>query len=134
MQQTALLLDEYEPVPKNKAWEDQELNSHDLCMEDKLAYASNFKHIEKESNKAQAKRLIQKIGNRTLVINPPYITMTEKEMDMSYDLPYTRLPHPKYKNRGPIPSFEMIKFSLNIHRGCFEGVVFVRFLPTKENL
>ena len=124
VKQTAVLLDEYEPVPKNKSWEDQELNSHELCLEDKLAYASNFKHIEKESNKAQAKRLLQQIGERTLVINPPFQTMTEKEMDQSYDLPYTRLPHPKYKNRGAIPSFDMIKFSLNIHRGCFGGCSF----------
>ncbi len=100
------------------------LNSHEDCLIDKRAYASNFKHVEQESNKTFAHRITQKTGNRNLVINPPYQTMTEKEIDGSFDLPYTRLPHPKYKKRGPIPSFEMIKFSINMHRGCFGGCSF----------
>jgi len=58
------------------------------------------------------------------VINPPYKTMTEKEIDHSFDLPYTRLPHPKYKKRGAIPAYDMIKFSVNMHRGCFGGCSF----------
>lgn len=100
------------------------LNSHEDCLKDKRAFASNFKHVEQESNKTFAHRIIQKIGDRKLVINPPYPTMTEKEIDGSFDLPYTRLPHPKYRKRGPIPSFEMIKFSINMHRGCFGGCSF----------
>ncbi|MGD9487310.1 MAG: YgiQ family radical SAM protein [Calditrichaceae bacterium] len=122
--QTALLLDENQPVPKNKHWESFELTSHEECLKDKKAFAANFKHIEQESNKQYARRLIQKIGERTLVINPPYKTMTEQEIDASFDLPFTRLPHPKYKNRGPIPAYEMIKFSMNLHRGCFGGCSF----------
>ncbi|MGB0883396.1 MAG: YgiQ family radical SAM protein [Flavobacteriales bacterium] len=124
IKQTAVLLNQDEQIPKNKTWVDQELNAHELCLSDKLAYASNFKYIEQESNKVKAKRLIQNIGDKTLVINPPYETMTEKEMDQSYDLPFTRLPHPKYNKRGAIPAFEMIKHSLNIHRGCFGGCSF----------
>ncbi len=100
------------------------LASHEECVQDKVKYASNFKFVEVESNKLQANRLTQKVGNQILVINPPFKTMTEKEMDKSFDLPYTRLPHPKYKKRGPIPAYEMIKFSVNMHRGCFGGCSF----------
>ncbi|MEY4383615.1 MAG: hypothetical protein RI995_1157 [Bacteroidota bacterium] len=109
------------------AWEETEtveLASHEVCLEDKIKYASNFKIVEVESNKWQANRILQKIGDQLLVINPPFKTMTEKEMDKSFDLPYTRLPHPKYKKRGPIPAYEMIKFSVNMHRGCFGGCSF----------
>lgn len=124
IKQTAFILDENKKLPKNKNWETIELASHEACLEDKLKYAANFKIVEVESNKWQADRIIQKIGERTLVINPPYKTMEEKEIDQSFDLPYTRLPHPKYKKRGAIPAFEMIKFSVNTHRGCFGGCSF----------
>lgn len=120
--QTAILTDD--EIPKNKQWETHELTSHEDCLKDKKAYAKNFMHVEVESNKQFAKRLIQKVEGKTLVINPPYQTMTEKEIDQSFDLPYTRLPHPKYKNRGQISAFEMIKFSVNTHRGCFGGCSF----------
>lgn len=122
--QTAFLMNRDEEIPKNKQWETHELTSHEDCLLDKKAYAKNFMHVEMESNKQFAKRLIQKVEGKTLVINPPYQTMTEKEIDASYDLPYTRLPHPKYKNRGPIAAFEMIKFSINTHKGCFGGCSF----------
>ena len=122
--QTAVLLDKGESIPKNANWEDVEIASHDVCLSDKKKYASNFKVIEQESNKLAARRIFQKVGEKTLMINPPYPTMTEKEIDASFDLPYTRLPHPKYNKRGPIPAFEMIKFSINIHRGCFGGCSF----------
>lgn len=121
--QTAFLIEEDE-LPKNKQWETFELTSHEVCLEDKKAYSKNFMHVEVESNKQFAKRLIQKVEGKTLVINPPYQTMSEKEIDASFDLPYTRLPHPKYKDRGPISAFEMIKFSINTHRGCFGGCSF----------
>jgi uncharacterized radical SAM protein YgiQ len=124
IKQTAFLLSKYEPLPKNKNWEDKKLNSHEICLKDKKMYASNFKHVEQESNKLFADRLIQEIGEKTLVINPPFETMTEAEIDASFDLPYTRLPHPKYEKRGVIPAFEMIKFSINMHRGCFGGCSF----------
>ena len=66
---------------------------------------------------------IQREGKQVIVVNPPFPPMTEAEIDASYDLPYTRLPHPKYKGKV-IPAFEMIKFSVNIHRGCFGGCAF----------
>ena len=124
VKQTALLLDKGTKIPKNSNWEDVEITSHEVCLKDKKAYASNFKIIEQESNKLAARRIFQKVGDKTLMINPPYPTMTEDEIDASFELPYTRLPHPKYKKRGPIPAYEMIKFSINIHRGCFGGCSF----------
>jgi len=105
-------------------WSTVELASHETCLQDKIAYAANFKTVEVESNKWQANRITQRVGDQVLVINPPFKTMTEDEIDKSFDLPYTRLPHPKYKKRGPIPAYEMIKFSVNMHRGCFGGCSF----------
>lgn len=121
--QTAYLAESEKEIPLFKG-EDVELSSHEQCLADKLLYAKNFMHVEVESNKQYAHRLRQRVSDKILVINPPYQTMTEKEIDGSFDLPYTRLPHPKYKDRGPISAFEMIKFSLNTHRGCFGGCSF----------
>jgi uncharacterized radical SAM protein YgiQ len=115
---------EPEQVPKNKNWEDLWLNSHEKCLRDKLAFAANFKHVEQQSNKVQAKRILQEVNGKTLVINPPYPPMEEEEIDKSFDLPYTRMPHPKYKKRGTPPAYEMIRFSVNMHRGCFGGCSF----------
>jgi len=122
--QIAFLQEKRKELPKNKNWNTLSLNSHETCLEDKIKFAANFKTVEVESNKWQANRLIQNIGEKSLVINPPYKTMVEKEIDESFDLPYTRLPHPKYKNRGAIPAYDMIKFSVNMHRGCFGGCSF----------
>ncbi|MVM34667.1 YgiQ family radical SAM protein [Spirosoma sp. HMF4905] len=105
-------------------WNSVELASHEVCLQDKIKYAANFKIVEVESNKWQANRIIQQVGDQLLVINPPFKTMEEVEIDKSFDLPYTRLPHPKYKKRGPIPAYDMIKFSVNMHRGCFGGCSF----------
>ena len=105
-------------------WNDLWLASHEECLKDKKTYASNFKNVEIESNKKHANRLLQDVGNHTLYINPPYLTMTEAQIDASFDLPYTRLPHPKYAKRGVIPAYEMIRHSVNIHRGCFGGCAF----------
>ncbi len=124
IKQTALLIDADDELPKGVHWETKELNSHKYCLADKKAFASNFKYVEQESNKQQADRLTQLIEEKRLVINPPFKTMKEKEIDASFDLPYTRLPHPRYSNRGAIPAFEMIKFSINMHRGCFGGCSF----------
>ena len=124
IKQTAYLKDKQEILQKNKNWKDITIHSHETCLNDKKKFAANFKVIEQESNKVFGSRITQDVGNKTLVINPPYATMTEKEIDSSFDLPYTRLPHPKYNKRGPIPAFEMIKFSINIHRGCFGGCSF----------
>ena len=104
-------------------WQDIELVSHEVCLKDKKKYASNFRHIEEESNKYHAARLLQKTGASWVVVNPPYPPMTEEEIDFSFSLPYTRLPHPKYKGKS-IPAYEMIKFSVNLHRGCFGGCAF----------
>lgn len=104
-------------------WKDKELVAHEICLKDKKLYASNFKHIEEESNRFEADRLIQKTSNRYVVVNPPYAPLSEAEIDAAFDLPYTRLPHPKYKNKT-IPAYEMIKFSVNMHRGCFGGCAF----------
>ncbi len=122
--QVAFLNPITEELPKNKNWETVELASHETCLVDKVQYATNFKIVEVESNKWEANRIIQQVGDQTLVINPPFKTMTENEIDQSFDLPYTRLPHPKYKKRGAIPAFDMIKFSINMHRGCFGGCSF----------
>jgi len=124
IKQTAVLLNADAKIPKNSNWEDVEIASHEVCLKDKKKYASNFKVIEQESNKLAARRIFQKVGEKTLMINPPCPTMTEAEIDASFELPYTRLPHPKYNKRGPIPAYEMIKFSINIHRGCFGGCSF----------
>ena len=124
IKQTAFLMPKEEPLPKNKNWETVELSSHEICLEDKIKFAANFKVVEVESNKWQANRITQDIGDQRLVINPPYKTMEEGEIDQSFDLPYTRLPHPKYKKRGNVPAFEMIRFSVNTHRGCFGGCSF----------
>ena len=99
------------------------LFSHEECLKDKRKEAANFRHIEEESNKYAAARILQKTGRQTVVVNPPYPPLTEAELDRSFDLPYTRLPHPKYKGKR-IPAYDMIKFSVNLHRGCFGGCAF----------
>ncbi len=117
--QTAYLADG-DIVPQE---DDIVLYSHEECLADKKKEAANFRHIEEESNKYYAQRLLQRTGRRTVVVNPPYPPMTEAELDKTFDLPYTRLPHPKYKGKR-IPAYDMIKFSINLHRGCFGGCAF----------
>jgi len=99
------------------------LHSHEDCLKSKLHEAENFRHIEEESNKMHASTLIQSVGDMELVVNPPFPPLSTEELDRSYEYPYTRLPHPKYKNKI-VPAYEMIKFSINIHRGCFGGCAF----------
>lgn len=108
---------------KYKIEDDLQLFSHEDCLQDKLKQAKNFKLIEQQSNMMHAKRITQECDNQICVINPPFPPMTEKEIDSSFDLPYTRLPHPKYKGKK-ISAFDMIKFSVNMHRGCFGGCAF----------
>lgn len=110
-------------TPVEQAETDIRLFSHEECLRDKLKQAKNFRHIEEESNKYEASRILQQAGKETIVVNPPFPPMTEAEIDGSFDLPYTRLPHPKYKGKT-ITAFEMIKFSVNAHRGCFGGCAF----------
>lgn len=122
--QTAFLTAPGEEYATRPAWDELELASHEVCLADKKKYARNFMHIEEESNKVEARKLTQRVGNQLLVINPPWPPLTEKEIDRVYDLPYTRLPHPRYHGKAPIPAYEMIRHSINIHRGCFGGCTF----------
>ena len=99
------------------------LSSFEKSLKDKVAYAVDFKTIEEESNKWHAHRILQRMGDKLLVVNPQYEPWTQAEVDFSFDLPYTRLPHPRYKDK-PIPAYEMIRHSVNLHRGCFGGCSF----------
>ncbi len=110
-------------IPDHPKWKTKTLVDHETCLVDKKLYSSNFKHIEIESNRYNADRLVQKTGEKYIVVNPPFQPLTQGELDASFDLPYTRLPHPKYKGKT-IPAYEMIKFSVNLHRGCFGGCAF----------
>ena len=120
--QTVYLCREDE-VPGGISDDDIVLYSHEECLVNRKAQADNFRHIEEESNKMHAQRLLQSVDGKNAVVNPPYPPMTTEELDRSFDMPYTRLPHPKYKGKR-IPAYEMIKFSVNIHRGCFGGCAF----------
>jgi uncharacterized radical SAM protein YgiQ len=112
-----------EDIPGGIREDDIVLNSHEECLRNKRSQAENFRHIEEQSNMMHAHRLLQKVSNDYIVVNPPYPPMTTQELDASFDLPYTRQPHPKYKGKR-IPAFDMIKHSVNIHRGCFGGCAF----------
>ena len=112
-----------EDIPQGIQPDDIVLHSHEECLKNPKKQSENFRHIEEESNKYHACRIIQQTGDRFVVVNPPYPPMNQNELDHSFDLPYTRLPHPKYKGKR-IPAYEMIKFSVNMHRGCFGGCAF----------
>lgn len=120
--QTAYLTQK-DDVPGGIQPDDILLHSHEECLADRRKQAENIRHVEEESNRLKAHRILQPVDERTVVVNPPYPPMTQAELDHSFDLPYTRLPHPKYKGKR-IPAYEMIKFSVNIHRGCFGGCAF----------
>ncbi len=120
--QTVILVRK-EDIPGGITDADIVLHSHEECLRSKRMQAENFRHIEEESNKIHAQRMLQSVDGRYAVVNPPYPPMTTAELDASFDLPYTRVPHPKYKNKR-IPAYEMIKHSVNIHRGCFGGCAF----------
>lgn len=120
--QTASLLNKTD-IPGGIRPDDIVLHSHEECLRNKRAQAENFRHIEEESNKYAAQRIIQEVDGRYVVVNPPYQPLTQDELDRSFDLPYTRLPHPKYKGKR-IPAYEIIKFSVCLHRGCFGGCAF----------
>ena len=112
-----------EEIPGGIKEDDIVLHSYEDCLKQPKLHAENLRHIEEESNKVHAQRLIQATGGRYVVVNPPYPPLTSEELDRSFDLPYTRLPHPKYKGKR-IPAYEMIKFSVTLHRGCFGGCAF----------
>lgn len=110
-------------IPGGITKDDIVLHSFEDCLKTPKLHAENFRHVEEESNKLHAQRLLQQTGDQWVVVNPPYPPLTTEELDHSFDLPYTRLPHPKYKGKR-IPAFDMIKFSVNLHRGCFGGCAF----------
>ena len=122
--QTAFLTDSGSTYPTQKKWNTIDLHSHEECLEDKKKFAKNFMHVEEESNKAEANKIIQNINHQQVVVNPPWPPLEEKEIDQFFDFPFTRLPHPKYRTKAPIPAYEMIRHSINIHRGCFGGCTF----------
>jgi uncharacterized radical SAM protein YgiQ len=122
--QTAFVTDETAVNAMMQETPGLELPSFGQCVRNKKDFAGAFRIIETESNKVSAKRLVQRTGTKAVIVNPPYPTMTTAEVDAAYDLPYTRLPHPKYNKRGAIPAYEMIRHSVNIHRGCFGGCSF----------
>ena len=99
------------------------LQSHEAALKSKQVHAENFRLIETESNKINASTIIQPVGDKCVVVNPPYPTMTTEELDAIYDLPFQYHPHPKYKDKR-IPAYEMIRFSICMHRGCFGGCSF----------
>ena len=120
--QSAWLLGKNE-IPGGIKADDIVLHSYEDCLREPRLHAENFRHIEEESNRVHAHRLLQMVKGRWTMVNPPYPPLTSEELDQSFDLPYTRLPHPKYKGKR-IPAYEMIKFSVTLHRGCFGGCAF----------
>ena len=120
--QTVSLYD-YSHIPGGIRVDDIVLHSYEKCLKEPRLHADNFRHVEEESNKLHAQRLLQQTNGQWVVVNPPYPPLTQEELDHSFDLPYTRLPHPKYKGKR-IPAYEMIKFSVCMHRGCFGGCAF----------
>lgn len=120
--QTVSLYD-HSHIPGGIREDDIVLHSYEKCLKEPRLHADNFRHVEEESNKLHAQRLLQQTNGQWVVVNPPYPPLTQEELDHSFDLPYTRLPHPKYKGKR-IPAYEMIKFSVCMHRGCFGGCAF----------
>ncbi len=122
--QTAFRWPEGKELPPLKKVAAKTLPSHNDCISDKQAFAKAFKTFEEESNRWSGDRLIQRSGDFLVVMNPPYPPADQKVADLPYDLPYTRLPHPKYRKKPPIPAYEMIRHSVTAHRGCFGGCSF----------
>ncbi len=111
-------------MPGN-SWKEFALFSHEACKKEKVNYAKNFRVIEEESNRLNPDTvLIQVNGDQKIVINPAWPPLSTEEADSFSDLPFTRLPHPRYNGKGTIPAYEMIRHSINIHRGCFGGCGF----------
>ena len=121
--QTSVIRRKNEKYATNKKWQTITLASHEECLSDKRKYAINFRYIEEESNSIHAAKLVQPIGDELIIVNPPYPPMTTAEIDAIYDLPFTRLPHPKYRGKE-IPAYNMIRHSITMHRGCFGGCAF----------
>lgn len=110
-------------IPCGLQPDDVRLHSYEACLEEPRRHAENFRELERQSNSWQAKRIVQQAVGKWVVVNPPYPPLTTQQLDHSFDLPYTRLPHPKYRDKR-IPAYEMIRFSVCLHRGCFGGCAF----------
>ena len=117
--QTAYLTSDKSEIPDGAIM----LSSHEEAVRDKRKHAENFRLIEIESNKIHQMPLVQPVGKQWVVVNPSYPPLTTEQLDAVYDLPYTYTPHPKYKDKH-IPAYEMIKWSVCMHRGCFGGCSF----------
>jgi len=123
--QTVFAIKDEKYLPRgDKSWKTILLPSYEKVLSDKKSFSEAFVLFEKESHKINSARLVQNTGDNIVVANPPFAPATTEEVDRTYDLPYTRLPHPRYNSKPPVPAYEMIKYSVNIHRGCFGGCSF----------
>jgi uncharacterized radical SAM protein YgiQ len=122
--QTSIVIKNDAQLPVLKNWKDISLHSFEKCLKDKKLFAENFVMFEKESNKTESARLSEATGDLKVIINPPFAPMNEEDADRTFDLPFMYMPHPHYNKKENIPAYEMIKYSVNIHRGCFGGCSF----------
>jgi uncharacterized radical SAM protein YgiQ len=124
----AYLLGRTETLPDHRCGSDGdeaaaiELPSYEQVVAEPRAFADMTRMLHHETNPLNGRRLVQRHGDRTLVVNPPALALDEREMDRVYGLGYTRRPHPRYTEK--IPAFEMIRDSVTIMRGCFGGCTF----------
>ena len=124
IRQVAFVADE-SYVERLDAATTRRLASYEECLRDKRAYGRNFVEVETLSNMMESDvAIVEPVGGRYVVVTPPNATLSTEELDHSFDLPYERAPHPRYRGKGDIPAWEMIKHSINIHRGCFGGCSF----------
>jgi uncharacterized radical SAM protein YgiQ len=124
IRQTCYRLEKGGMLPETDYERTIELIDYEKCLKDKINYARNFKIEEEESNRIESARLIEPYADCSVVVNPPFASYAQQEIDAPYELPYQRMPHPRYRNKGDIPAYEMIRNSVNIHRGCFGGCSF----------
>jgi uncharacterized radical SAM protein YgiQ len=122
--QTGIVLEKGSPIPVSRKWSDLHLDSHEEVVADKKAFARSFVLFETETNKAEQSRILQPAGDKIVIVNPPFPPVGSEEADSIYELPFTYLPHPRYRSKGAIPAWEMIRNSVTIHRGCFGGCSF----------
>ncbi len=122
--QSAFMAEGQKEIPAMKITAEKEIPSHESCLQSKKSFADAFRMIEEASNMMEPPRLIQSWGHKKIIVNPPVPPADEKVADETWDLPFTRLPHPRYTKKPPIPAYEMIRYSVNIHRGCFGGCSF----------
>jgi len=122
--QSAYLWPAGSSLPSLSGVTDKALRPCHEALASRRAYAENFVLFEKTSNSLKPVRLTEQCGETVVVVNPPLTPATEAEADAIYELPFNYAPHPRYDRKGAIPAWEMIRFSVNIHRGCFGGCSF----------